>query len=141
MVTLQRKIEILEDLTWRLKVIFERDDIVKTPAEATEQQYDAYFDLMVNLDNYVNETTEEDYENGDEFTVSLIDFIYPEADNLSTGKILLLDEGSLESVDGVWLGDMPLEVWKEDYDSEALDVCRYLLRKFQAMARGERAVE
>lgn len=134
MVTLQRKIEILEDLEWRLAVIFERHCHPQTPQQATENQYDAYFDLMVNLDNYVDECTEEDFESGDEFTNALIDFIYPEADDLHTGKIMLKDNNgnfTLETCDGVWLANMPLQVWEKSYNSEALKTCRSLLRKYR----------
>lgn len=135
---LQRKIEILEDLEGRFKQIFEH--FTPSVDEATDLQYDAFADLMVRIDNYVDETTEEEYELGDEFVVALIDLIYPEADNVSSGKIMLNDN-SLETVSGLWLEGTPLKTWLRDYDSEALDTCRYLLRKFKAMARGERLAE
>lgn len=135
MVTLQRKIEILEDLEWRLKQIFQvQSDDWDT---AIDYQYDAYTDLMVNIDNYVDETTEEEYELGDEFTVALVDLIYPEADNLHEDHMDELPS----NVCGIWLEDVPLRTWEKDYDSEALDVVTYLLRKFRAMDMGLRPIE
>lgn len=134
MPTLQRKLEILEDLEWRFKQIFQVQVENNDWDTAIDYQFDAFTDLMCNIDHYVDEVTEEEYELGDEFAVALIDIIYPEADNLHERHM----EDLPSDICGIWLENTPLRTWEQDYESEALAVITFLKQKFHAMAMGLR---